>query len=652
MGRDLIDNGLSPWLDHYSFTYYGREITSVPVLFQMILAAIVSVFGENDGFIILKMLYITLMFYFILKYMKQIKASWFVVFLVVPIISYFIHIRLMIRPEILSNILIVIGMILYVRARESFNKKELILICLLLLFWVNYHTPVFGYIIIFGLFVDKGINKLLHKDESFSWNFWVSWGIVIFMIGFVNRELEHFAIAMLSFISTDFSQYTLEYKPSYETYSTNKVVYLSWILSLYVAAWSIVKKHYGFAFIALFLTYFSWTTTRLVSPVVIINFCILAFHLSQVSYSRQILSLKPVIRISLVISAVSVSLLSFYALANDAVYEISNLDQRSKIIKIRYPEEITDYLDNYQPGGNILNRLGMGGYLISQLSPEYKIYIDGRTNILYPIDHVKHAASLWGNNDLLAEEVNSNDIQYAIFRKSSSRALSFEAVDDFSLVFADDNYMLFSDSDKNTFTVTSRLMLFPMCWRDSIAPMVTEEKILSDQMFSDRTYAIKSFLNVLDGYIKEDDKMEYISSLRIEDIDTDVSKRLIAYLSMNNKNYEIAKKYFVAIDIKDDFDLLMLAYAMSMLGDMDDAEGILYYFNYVNESRMNGRALTIDKAVIFSAALSNIEDQGVLKSFPPSYNVMLQKIIKRSGRKAVSLDSLLPYHDYCESKFL
>lgn len=652
MGLDLINNNLSPWMDHYSFTYYGKEISPVPVFFQIILATIVTLFGENNGFIFLKMLYITAMFYLILKYFKQIKASWFIVFLVVPIISYFINFRLMIRPEILSNILIVICLVLYVRARDSFNKRELIPICLLLLFWVNYHTPVFGYIIIFGLFVDKGINKIRHKDDSFSWAFWILWGIIVFMIGFVNREGQHFFISMLSFISTDFSQYTQEYKPSYETYSTNKVVYLSWILSLYVAVWSGIKKHYGFAFIAAVLTYFSWTTTRLVSSVVIINFCILAFHLSQISYSQQMLSLKPIVKNSLIVAAVSMSLLSFYALISVTVYEISNLKYRPKVFKVRYPEEVADYLDDYQSGGNIFNKLGTGGFLISRLSPRYKIYIDGRTNILYPMEHVRHSILLWNDNDLMAQELKNKDIQFAVLKQSRSRAQALASMDEFSLIFTDGNYMLFADSNVNAFTVTSGLMVFPMCWRDSIAPKVIEEKLLSDQIFSNKSYTIKSFLGFLGGYIKEEDKNSYITALKYEDIEEDATKRLIAYLSMINQDYKIAKKYFTGIDVKDDFDILMLAYTMSKLGDTKDAEDMLFYFNYINTVRENGSTLTIDKAVIFEATLKNIEKYGKLTKFQVSYRLALKKFIEISGYNEPNDDSVLPYRDFCKSQFL
>ena len=198
MGKDLIENGLSPWVDHYSFSYPGNEIATIPVMFQVVLSQLASLFGESKGFYVIKLLYVTLLMSALFVYFRKIKASWSIIFLLLPIIAYLIQLRLMIRPEIFSNVLIVICLLLYQRAQKSFVTKEMVYICLLLLFWVNYHSPVFGYVIIFGLFLDKAVNKLLGKDDSFSWVQWCFWGSVIFLIGFARPGGTHFVFGMLN----------------------------------------------------------------------------------------------------------------------------------------------------------------------------------------------------------------------------------------------------------------------------------------------------------------------------------------------------------------------------------------------------------------------------------------------------------------------
>ena len=56
MGKDLIENGLSPWVDHYSFSYPGNEIATIPVMFQVLLSQLVALFGESKGFYLIKLL--------------------------------------------------------------------------------------------------------------------------------------------------------------------------------------------------------------------------------------------------------------------------------------------------------------------------------------------------------------------------------------------------------------------------------------------------------------------------------------------------------------------------------------------------------------------------------------------------------------------
>jgi hypothetical protein len=134
-GEDLLLNDLSPWVDHYSFTFFENEIRTTPVLFQIFIARLVSTFGEINGFIIFKLSYVTLLLIALYGFFRQIKTPWFIVFLILPILTYFIEMRLIVRPEAISNILIIICLSLYVKARNNFSAKTLLPISLLLLLW-------------------------------------------------------------------------------------------------------------------------------------------------------------------------------------------------------------------------------------------------------------------------------------------------------------------------------------------------------------------------------------------------------------------------------------------------------------------------------------------------------------------------------------
>ena len=658
MGRDLLENGLSPWIDHYSFTHFGKEIAPVPVIFQVLLASFVSAFDEINGFYFFKGFYVTLLMFFLYQYFRQIKASWYIVFLILPFVTYFVSLRLMIRPDIMSNVLMVICLSLYLRARESFSTKELIAICLLLLFWVNYHSPVFGYIIIFGLFLDKAIHKLVYEDVGFSWFQWVAWGSIIFLIGFVNPTGQHVIIDSLSLLNSDFGKYTLEYLPSNTFYSMDKIVYLSWVLSFYTMIMSLIKKQYGFAFIAIFLVYFSWSTVRLVTPVAIINLCILGFLLSQFSYSNLSLALKPSIRRALLFISVCLSLLAFYTLGKITLSVVDNRDNKSQILEQRYPIQVTDYLKNFQTGGNILNFMGSGGYLINKLSPNFKVFIDGRTNILYPVEFLKTSSLLefprYDENDMiildtLNDVLDNYDVQYALFQNTPKMLLMFNGTDKLNLNFADENYLLFSTNNEIAFPVSGQLMVFPMCWSENLSLDVQKEISVADALFSHKSYALKSILLFLKEYLSQNDKSLFLDNLEPTDLSLDSSRRLAAYMALNNNEYPVALKYFSSIKKQNDYDLLMMAYSLAMNEDLPMAENMLFYF-YSKNKYPKQIILPYEMITIFNQVLKIFPANYELNKFPPSYREDIEALLKQANyNNGIPLESIVPYQYACKS---
>ncbi|MDH5573188.1 MAG: hypothetical protein OEY89_15610 [Gammaproteobacteria bacterium] len=657
MGRDLLENGLSPWIDHYSFTNYGKEISSVPIAFQVLLASFVSIFGEDRGFYFFKTIYISALMLFLYLYFKQIRASWQIVFLVLPFLMYFISLRLMIRPELISNVLMVICLSLYIKARESFATKELLSICLLLLFWVNYHSPIFGYIIIFGLFLDRAIHKLYYRNSNFSWLQWFSWGSAIFLIGFIKPSGQHVLIASLSMLNNEYAKYIQEYLPSNTIFSMDKIVYLSWILSAYAMIMSLVKKQYGFAFIAILLGYFSWSTARLVAPVGIINFCILGYLLSQQSYSNIYSKLKPSIRNSLLFLYVSLCGLAFFTLAKSTLFVIDNLDKRSEILDRRYPIQSTDYLKNYQAGGNILNFLSSGGYLINKLSPDFKVFIDGRTNILHPIELLKVSGLVqipeYDENGMVDSNKLNNilknyNVQYALYKNTPEMLLMFHNTDKFKLNFADENFLLFSSNQEIAFPISSQLLVLPMCWDESFSSFIEKEISLSDELFSDKRYTLKLALLFLKDYLSNNDKSEFLDSLNPIDLELDSIRRLAGYMALNNHNYTTSIRFFASIQTKDDYDFLMITYALIKNKNFPVAEKLLFQF-YLKNKYPEQIILSYEKIAIFNKQLKTIQENYTLEKFLPTYSNELDNNLKKANyNNGIPLESFIPYQYACK----
>ena len=323
--------------------------------------------------------------------------------LLLPLIVGAVSLRIVVRPEIFS---ICAGCCLSFtvsECTEKFATKELLAICLLLLFWTSYHSPIIGFIIIFGLFLEKAINKVIHKDDSFSWLQWFFWGVLVFSTGFFNLNFNghsiigpHFVIGMINtvfqMVSDNISR------------SIVMPIHLTRQMFLLISrgcyqftwrAWSIIKRQYGFAFIVVLLTVLSWSMVRLLSIVLLINMSVLALYLTQFINSAHFHNLRVPVKNMMILASVLVSLLAFYYLFDKAQLSIEQRENRTAHMEQRYPVQVADYLEHIKDGGNILNVMQDGAYLIYKLSPDYKIYFDGRTNILYPVEFVKHNGELW-----------------------------------------------------------------------------------------------------------------------------------------------------------------------------------------------------------------------------------------------------------------
>lgn len=639
MGKDLLENGLSPWVDHYSFSYPNQEISSIPVFFQVLLSQLESFFGESKGFYFTKLLYVTLLMSVLFIYFRKIKASWLTVLILLPLVAYLVQLRLIIRPEIFSNVLIIICLILYLRAQRSFAAKELVYICLLLLFWVNYHSPVFGYIIIFSLFLDKAVNKFFGQDNSFSWAQWCFWGGVIFLIGFVRPGGQHFFLGMLSTLSDDFAKYTLEYAPSHKAYSSDMAVHISWALSIYVAIWSLIKKQYGFAFIAILLTYMSWSMVRLVTSASLINLCILALYFSQVS-SNHLINIRSSIKNTLYAAAACISILAFYFVGQEAYLSIKKNEYKSQISDTRYPIHIVDYLKQYQSGGNILNEMSAGGFLINKLSPDFKVFIDGRTNILYPIEFVEDYATLFDSRDKLVKTIEDYDVDYVLFKNTPKIFIALHNTKNIGLIFADEHYILFAKEKVNAFPLSSKLLVFPSCWNDDLSPEIQQEIAQAEALFADKNYTIKSVLGILKDYLSQENKQQFFDVLQPEKMASDALRRIALHLAIHNGNLESAANLFSSLHKKSEYDLLFYAYHTVNNHNYAEAENLLYYFFKVIEFKNDDEA-SLEKLAIVIHVLEILENNNELGRFSPLLRAELEKKLQPfnlSPREILSFD--------------
>jgi hypothetical protein len=102
-------------------------------------------------------------------YCREIKAPRQIIGITLPYIFIFLLLRFNpLGAEIFDNVLVIVALILYLKTRTSFTHRNLAFIAVLQLFWVDYHVAILGYVILFGLFLDKAVDCITRKGAIFS----------------------------------------------------------------------------------------------------------------------------------------------------------------------------------------------------------------------------------------------------------------------------------------------------------------------------------------------------------------------------------------------------------------------------------------------------------------------------------------------------
>ena len=117
-GLDWLEYGLSPWLDHFSFTFKGKEVSGPPVFFQILLGWLVKQFGLDPGFQIYRFTSFLLIFGLFVAYLSRLRAPTFVFCLMLPLVVVLLQYRSLIRPELLGYSFSIIALFLYYRTRN------------------------------------------------------------------------------------------------------------------------------------------------------------------------------------------------------------------------------------------------------------------------------------------------------------------------------------------------------------------------------------------------------------------------------------------------------------------------------------------------------------------------------------------------------
>jgi len=624
MGQDLLTNGLSPRIDHYSFTFPDQPISSIPWFFQIILSIFVSTFGSPEGFQLLRMFAFCIFMLAIYFYYREIKAPWQIVCITLPYIFIFLLFRFYhIRAEIFDNVLVIVALILYLKTSKSFSHRNLAYIAVMQLLWVNYHVAILGYVIFFGLFLDKAIDILTGKEAAITWRRWTSWGFIIFAVGFLNSQFEHPLFSVLNH-ANDWG-FILEKKPTNELLPNSSLFYAFWLVSCYIVISLVLQRQYGLALVACIFAFESWQQAHVITISGVVITALLALTLTRVNFADLFNTVKPSIRV-LIISLGAAVAVSGILYSTSRAKVVNGIDNSRDL-----PADIALYMKKtYPQGGNIFNEMRHGGYLLYQLSPEFKVYIDGRVNILYPLEFAKRNADLHGPDQFtsITDEIERYNVEFAIYPLGKAWFHLADKSNPMSAEYVSKEFILMS-TRANNFPLSSHIMFFPMCWQQANSQQLASELARASEILpadSALLPVLKALVEVYNGISPD----KVFSSIDSGAAASDYQKRLLGYVALELDYYPQAFELFQSIEGNDTLDLLMRAYAALGIQNYRAAEEIIQVVVSPAWAEETGRKLGVTEQAIAITLLEKLQQHQPLSSQLAEQSAQMRKTLQQS----------------------
>jgi hypothetical protein len=336
---------------------------------------------------------------------------------------------------------------------------------------------------------------------------------------------------------------------------------------------------------------------------------LLALSLSRVNFVEFFEKIKPPVKLLIMFvgaaTAVSGILLS--------VAEATKVNQKTNLRD--FPHSITSYLKkNHPEGGNIFNRMRDGGYLLYHLSPDFKVYIDGRSNILYPLDFVTRFADLYSNQygKPMIEEIERYNIEFAILPVEMGKLPVADNSHPLSVEFVSKEFILLSAGDDN-FPLSSRVLYFPMCWQTTHQPALAAEYIKAKKILSDDS-ALVPMLRSLKELDDFSSPAGFFNSVNIGNLASRHQKRLLGYVALELNFDQHAFDFFQSIRTKETLDLLMMAHAAVNFQNYRDAEEIVLFASSETWAMLHKKTLSNDEQAIAVTLFETLKKHQVLAS--------------------------------------
>jgi hypothetical protein len=308
---------------------------------------------------------------------------------------------------------------------------------------------------------------------------------------------------------------------------------------------------------------------RLVAPSGIVILCVFAWMMSQTDLDSEFRRLPEKLR-----KVTGAAVLAIFVLSLMSAISLARLYMKqNRVSGLMFPEDVVDYMVDQGLSGRIFNSYEAGGYLIYRLSPDSQVYIDGRTGILYPLEHFYKVMDAERSPDVLSEEIEKYDINLALLKNSQANYSLARDTEMLALDYIGAKFSLFT-RDQANFPILGTLLAYPACWNSGQAEALKKEQQTAIALMPAESQKL-AFIRYVIDYDETDEKISFIKFLEDQPGASDELLRFAGHQALVEHQYSSAYKIFLAIKEKAFSDYLGGALASTRMNEWKTAEEML-----------------------------------------------------------------------------
>jgi len=431
-GQQIIDTRSIPHTDDYSFTKQGSEWVAHEWLSEVIMDAIYRVTGLTGLVTIFSLIIVIALWLTYRRCDGRPYAASIAIVLAAAASSPLFGVR----PQMLTLLLASI----YIAILERLDRPRIWWLVPLMLLWVNVHAGFALGLALIGLYIARAV---LDREWNQIRPLVIALLLCTAVVPLNPNGFRMFSYPYETLTSPSMAAFIQEWA-SPDFHKTTYLPLAILLLCTFAAmALSPKRPRPGEIFLVLITALGALRSVRHIPIFSLFAAPVLAKHLWAIAKDRgwdKLLTGAEARPTGLKLLINIILLLAPLVLAVTRVWDFAS--HQRKYVTLRNPVAAVEFLKSQHLPGPIYNRYGWGGYLIYQLYPEYRVYIDGRADV-YGDAFFTEAMKVYDGVGNWKEPLDRYGIQTVIIDTNVALSTALRNDNEWSNVYEDDQAVIF-----------------------------------------------------------------------------------------------------------------------------------------------------------------------------------------------------------------